>query len=143
MGRSLALVRAGREDRLRSAAVLAALLGWLFYTRIFWTLHAVHATLPPCPFLLVTGHPCPFCGGTRSFAAMWQGDVAGAGRYHPLGPPLFAGTLLAVAAVAGLIASGRRLRIDLALEKRLYVLAAAVFVLAWLLRLALLPLPAS
>ena len=29
-----------------------------------------------CPFLLVTGVPCPFCGATRAFAFLASGDLA-------------------------------------------------------------------
>jgi hypothetical protein len=139
----LALVRAGRDDRLRYGLALLGLLGWLLYTRVFWTLHAAHATLPPCPFLIVTGQPCPLCGGTRSFAQMWQGDVAGAARFHLLGPALFVLTLLAVPVLAVLAARGvvLRWRPTRMGERRVYLAVAAVFLSAWVIRLALLPLP--
>ena len=38
-----------------------------------------------CPFRLITGHQCPFCGTTRSFGALVQGDVAGSIAYNPMG----------------------------------------------------------
>lgn len=140
---NLSLARAQAEDRLRYAAALGLLLVWLLYTRLFWTLHTVHATLPPCPFRLLTGQPCPFCGGTRSFAQMWQGDVLGAARYHPLGPALFVLTLLAVAGLAALLAGGRVLRWQPQLEvrQRTYLAGLAVLLSAWLFRLLFLPLP--
>jgi len=94
-------------DRLRDFAILGGLLLWLGYTRIFWILQAGHMTLPPCPFYYLTGHPCPFCGGTRSFAYMWQGDIADAVRLYPLSPVLFAGSLVAVAGLATGIVTGR------------------------------------
>lgn len=31
-----------------------------------------------CPFLLVTGHPCPGCGGLRAINDMTRGDVGAA-----------------------------------------------------------------
>jgi len=86
---------------MRDLALLAGLLTWLAYTRMYFLLQAAHLTAPPCPFYYFTGHPCPFCGGTRSFAYMWEGDLADAVRLYPLGPLLFAGTL---AGVAGLVA---------------------------------------
>ncbi len=141
---NLALARAEAGDRARYAVVLLGLLAWLFYTRIFWTLRGVHATLPACPFLVLTGHPCPFCGGTRSFAQMWNGDVAGAARYYPLGPAMFVLTLLGVAALAALVASGRALRWRPArgVEQRVYLGGLAVLLTAWAFRLLFLPLPA-
>jgi hypothetical protein len=140
---SLAVVEAGREDRRRMLAALGGLLGWLLYTRVFWTLHAAHVGLPPCPFLFLTGQPCPLCGGTRSFASMWQGDVGGALRYHPLGPLLFVGTLAAVAALAGLLATRRAVRWsgDRWQQRRVFLAVGSVFVAAWVFRLLLLPLP--
>ncbi len=101
MARPLSLTRAVPAQRMRDLALLAGLLTWLAYTRMYFLLQAAHLTAPPCPFYYFTGHPCPFCGGTRSFAYMWEGDLADAVRLYPLGPLLFAGTL---AGVAGLVA---------------------------------------
>ena len=103
----IAITRPVPGDRLRDFAMLAGLLLWLAYTRIYWMIQAGHLTLPPCPFYYLTGHPCPFCGGTRSFAYMWQGDVADAVRLYPLGPALFAGSLAGVAGLTIGIVSGR------------------------------------
>jgi hypothetical protein len=94
-------------DRIRDFGMLGGLLLWLAYTRIYWTIQAGHMTLPPCPFYYLTGHPCPFCGGTRSFAYMWQGDFSDAVRLYPLGPVLFVGTLAGVAVLAVGIVTGR------------------------------------
>lgn len=88
------MTRALPADRMRDMAVAGALVLWLVYTRVYWILQAAHLGAPPCPFYYLTGHPCPFCGGTRSFAYMWRGDIADAVRLYPLGPALFAGTLL-------------------------------------------------
>src|SRR2546428_13091508 len=96
----IALTRALPADRMRDLAIAGALILWLVYTRIFWVLQAAHLSAPPCPFYYLTGHPCPFCGGTRSFAYMWRGDISDAGRLYPLGPAPFAGTL---AAIGGLV----------------------------------------
>lgn len=136
------MVRAGRDDRVRNVVLLSVLLVWLLYTRVFWALHTSHVTLPPCPFLTLTGHPCPLCGGTRSYASMWQGDVAAAVRYHPLGPVLFVATLAAAAVLAALLVTGRTIRLRLGVQERLYIAGGAVFVIVWLFRLAFLPLPA-
>jgi hypothetical protein len=103
----LSISRALPSDRLRDLALVGGLLIWLGYTRIYWTLQATHLTMPPCPFYYLTGHPCPFCGGTRSFAYMWQGDIANAVRLYPLGPALFAGSLVGVAGLATGVLTGR------------------------------------
>ena len=96
----LTLNRAAPGDRMRDLGLLSVLVGWLLYTRVFWALRAAHVVMPPCPFFYLTGHPCPFCGGTRSFAYMWQGDIADAVRLYPLGPAFFAGSLLTAAGMA-------------------------------------------
>lgn len=104
----VALTRAVPSDRMRDFALLAGLLIWLAYTRVFFVLQAAHLTAPPCPFFYLTGHPCPFCGGTRSFAYMWQGDLTNAVRLFPLGPLFFASTFVAAAGLAMGAVSGRK-----------------------------------
>jgi hypothetical protein len=103
----IALTRAVRADRMRDIALLAGLVLWLAYTRVFFALQAAHLAAPPCPFFYLTGHPCPFCGGTRSFAYMWQGDLADSVRLFPLGPAFFAGTFVGVAGLAAGSVTGR------------------------------------
>ena len=51
-----------------------------------------------CPFRLVTGLPCPFCGSTRAVGAVLQGDLVGSLALNPLGP------LTMVLAVVALVA---------------------------------------
>ncbi|TAN33455.1 DUF2752 domain-containing protein [bacterium] len=107
MALPISLARARPGDRARDLSLLGGLVLWLVYTRVFWVLQAAHLTVPPCPFYYLTGHPCPFCGGTRSFAYMWQGDISDAVRLYPLGPALFAGTVAGVAGLAAGALSGR------------------------------------
>ena len=38
----------------------------------------------PCPFLMLTGWQCPFCGGTRLGSALLHGDIASAFAYNPV-----------------------------------------------------------
>lgn len=45
---------------------------------------------PACPFLALTGVPCPFCGLTRATIALGHGDVHGALGFHPLAPLVLA-----------------------------------------------------
>ena len=103
----VALSRAVPAQRLRDLGLFAALGLWLLYTRLYWAMHAAHLSMPPCPFYYLTGHPCPFCGGTRSFAYMWEGDMADAVRLYPLGPALFASTVLGMGGLAAGLVTGR------------------------------------
>jgi hypothetical protein len=137
----VAVVRAGGEARLRNALLLAGFVLWMLYTRVYWSLHAMHLGLPQCPFLAITGHPCPFCGGTRSFAFMWDGRVSSAAMLYPLGPLLFVGTALAIPLLAAAVLADRDLTVRLPdrLRRPLLGCAAGVLVVSWALKLTVLP----
>ena len=132
----ISITRPGPGDRLRDLSLIGGVLLWLAYTRIFWTLQVGHWTLPPCPFFYITGHPCPFCGGTRSFAYMWQGDVADAVRLYPLGPALFAGSVVGVVGLAAGIVSRRTWTLNLSSRQwRLLTIGlVATLALSWALK---------
>ena len=132
----LTMTRAVPNDRLRDLGILLALASWLIYTRVFWFLQAAHLSAPPCPFYYLTGHPCPFCGGTRSFAYMWQGDISDAVRLYPLGPLLFAGTVATVAGLAAGVISGRTWtpRLSEVQWKAIAVAAVAALLMSWALK---------
>ena len=127
--------------RRRSLALLAGLALWMAYTRFFWPLHSANATLPRCPFLLLTGHPCPLCGGTRSFAYVWNGDLGHAVALYPLGPLLFLLTVLGLAGVvvAQLMDRDVRLGGDPRLLRALPLVALLPLAANWVLKLTLLP----
>lgn len=64
---------------------------------LLWTLYAIAAALlesrqPPsiCPWRLLTGHRCPFCGMTTAIGKLSRGRLKDAQRAHPLGIFLFA-----------------------------------------------------
>ena len=86
---SVAVARPDTEARTRDVFLGLFTSAWLGYTYLYPSLSTLHVVIPTCPFLLLTGHPCPFCGGTRSFSAMWRGDVFHAARLYPLGPLFF------------------------------------------------------
>jgi hypothetical protein len=132
----IALTRALPSDRGRDLLLLGGLLLWLVYTRIFWMLQALHLSAPPCPFYYLTGHPCPFCGGTRSFAYMWQGDMSNAVRLYPLGPLVFAGTLAGVAGLAVGAVTGRtwRPRLTSMQWRLLWIGAGSALAINWALK---------
>lgn len=132
--------RPDQEARLRDAFLGLGTTAWLTYTFLYPRLTALHTTIPACPFLLLTGHPCPFCGGTRSFSAMWRGDLWQALRLYPLGPLLFA--LALPVAVYGLWAmvTGRSMTVALKhnLQKTVTGLGIAAIATSWSLKLLIL-----
>lgn len=132
----IGLNRAVATDRLRDIGLLAGLLLWLVYTRMYFLLQAAHLSAPPCPFFYLTGHPCPFCGGTRSFAYMWQGDFSNAVRLFPLGPLFFAGTFAAVGALVVGAVTGRTWspRLTRMQWRLLGIGAVSAIVLSWALK---------
>jgi Protein of unknown function (DUF2752) len=136
----ISLNRAIAADRLRDMGLLAGLLIWLVYTRMYFLLQAAHLSAPPCPFFYLTGHPCPFCGGTRSFAYMWQGDFSNAVRLFPLGPLFFAGTFAGVAALAVGAVTGRTWspRLTRMQWKLLGIGAASAIGVSWALKVFIL-----
>jgi hypothetical protein len=132
----ISIAKALPADRVRDLGLLAGLVVWLAYTRVYWALQAAHVAMPPCPFYYLTGHPCPFCGGTRSFAYMWEGDISDSVRLYPLGPALFAGTIAGAGALVFGLVTGRTWAPRLtSMQWRLLAIAAASSVLlSWTLK---------
>jgi len=58
-----------------------------------------------CPFLRLTGQPCPGCGGLRALHLLTDGDVAAAASSN-----LFAVSLLGVLVAAWVVWTARRAR---------------------------------
>ena len=59
--------------------------------------HRPGTLFPPCPFRLITGWNCPFCGGLRMTHDLLHGDVAAAvvdNVFALVGLPLLAAWLL-------------------------------------------------
>jgi len=134
---SVAVTAQDAEGRVRDTFLGLGTSAWLGYTYLYPTLAFAHSTLPTCPFLLLTGHPCPFCGGTRSFSAMWRGDILHAARLYPFGPVLF---LLAFpVAIYGLwaLTTGRSVSITLrpSIQKAITVVGVLALAASWSLKL--------
>lgn len=135
----VAIVRAGEHGGLRNLLLLATAAGWLLYSRLFLSLELAHATLPPCPFLYLTGHPCPFCGGTHGFAEMWAGNWRQAVLDYPLAPVLFAATLAALPVLLVALVLRRDLRLSPRVWKIGLVVALVLLAVNWALKLTVLP----
>jgi Protein of unknown function (DUF2752) len=136
----IAAVRLLPADRRRELGIAFVLVVWLVYTRVYWVLQAIHLGAPVCPFYYLTGHPCPFCGGTRSFAYMWRGDISDAVRLYPLGPALFAGTFAAIGGFVAGAVSGRSLRPRLTREqwRGIFFGTVATVLISWALKVFIL-----
>ena len=95
--------------------------------------------LAPCAFALVTGHPCPTCGMTTSFAWFARGRFDRSWRANPAGSLL---ALTCVALVPWLLAGAARGRppgfrsLDRPLIG-LVVATVALSLVSWTLRLIL------
>ncbi len=132
----ISMTRALPSDRVRDLAILAVLVVWLVYTRVYWILQASHIAAPLCPFYAMTGHPCPFCGGTRAFAYMWSGDLADAVRLYPLGPVLFVGSVFGAAGLALGSVTGRTWtpRLSPLQWRLLWIGAVSTLLMSWALK---------
>jgi len=93
----------------------------------FYPFHVL--PLRACPFLTITGLPCPTCGMTRCFMAMSRLDLAAGWRLSPLGAVLFVGTACYVV-YAAVVLIGRlpRIRVRFRSVWELRALVAAVVV---------------
>src|SRR5260370_1829454 len=83
-------------DRWLAWTFLGIGLPWLAYPRLYFFLHPRHLTFDGGLFMRYFNKPDPFCGGTRTFAWMWRGDVGRAVAVYPLGPLLFVATVALV-----------------------------------------------
>ena len=58
-----------------------------------------------CPFGLVTGQPCPLCGGTRAVVSLAKFDLGSAWQYNAL---VVSACALAIACAVAFLGSFRR-----------------------------------
>ena len=67
-----------------------ALAPWAFPALLilfcWWYSPPDNPRLRLCPFLWLTGKPCPLCGLTRAFCALAKGDWQQAIHFHALSP---------------------------------------------------------
>jgi len=62
----------------------------------------------PCPFLHITGIPCPGCGLTRATYFLLRGDFRDAMKFHAFAPVVVIG--LVVVGIAGVLPENARQR---------------------------------
>jgi len=62
----------------------------------------------PCVHQTIFHHECMTCGMTRSFGAMWKGNVRLASAYNLGGPPAFIAVWILCFMGVALITDGRR-----------------------------------
>jgi hypothetical protein len=96
--------------------------------------------VPLCLFHRVTGLPCPFCGGTRSFAAMAHGNIGAAAHVYPIGPLMFLAVLAAVLYCTWAVTTGKRLHVvlDDRVRRGLVIGAFGLLALNWASKLFIL-----
>lgn len=103
-----------RRVRLGRLGLAVAMLG-AFPVAHALTPLILRDAIPLCPFRILTGKPCPFCGVTRAIALATHARWREAFLMNPLWPA-FAGTAVAVAVLLAIDAgtgrdlSGRFLR---------------------------------
>ena len=106
------VAHATRGDRWLAWTLIGIALPWLVYTRLNFFLHPLGLTFDGGFFMWYLHKPDPFCGGTRTFAWMWRGELGNAVAVYPLGPLLFVATIAAVLYAVGVLVSGGVLRIN-------------------------------
>jgi hypothetical protein len=103
-----------RRARLEDAGLFLIGSSWLAAS-FSLTLHGSDLLLPNgeplgagCWLRAVTGYDCPTCGLSRSFVALFHGNWVSAFAWHPAGPLVAAGTLVALGLIAFYAISGRK-----------------------------------
>jgi hypothetical protein len=112
---------------MRTAFLLATtVLAFALLMLMRWQPAAL-SLLRPCPFLELTGAPCPTCGTTRAAAALSQGHLAEAFAVNPLAAAAL--LLLLPAAVASVVL--RRIETPPRARRMLAWCGAALVLLNW------------
>ena len=102
------------------------------------TLTLLHVGGMPCPFVRITGRPCPGCGLSRACAALCRGNWAAAVQSHAFAPVvLLAIALFAAAAVLPTRARDRLIRVVARSERPRWIWPTVVtaLLLYWVVRL--------
>ncbi len=94
-------IKAGISTPLLAPLMANRPTGWFIvgYGGLQTLLTAFHLPGWPCPFLQVTGIPCPGCGFSRAIVALLSGDWSTALTFHAFAPLLLLALALLAAAV--------------------------------------------
>jgi hypothetical protein len=103
---------------------------WLLYTKLYFFLHPKGLTAAPSLFMHLTGRPDPFCGLTRTFAWMWQGDLREAILAYPLGPVVFIATWVVMAVLAYSVVARRTPHVRIRRDVGVALIAVVLLALA-------------
>lgn len=147
---SLHLARAGHNVtqalQLKWRLLLIATVALLLYALQYLPIRAdgsIGGVGDICPFRNLTNLPCPLCGLTRSALSFFQGDFHASLLWHPLGPLLGIGLILAFVAMAIPAIGIKNLTAKMS-QQRCGVALIVVVAGCWALRLAgIFPLPLS
>lgn len=101
----------------------------------------VYIPMRPCLFLEYTGVPCLFCGYTRSFWELMQGQWLVAMHESPLTLAVWLGVVFFFAFHTTACLFGKKLRISPRLKdripfRRLFYIGATAVIINWLYRIA-------
>lgn len=112
MNRQPPLLRSQKQFRLAVIVFLAGFLSLLAFAPLG------KIGLPLCGLRLLTGLPCPLCGGTRAAQALLWGDFSRAFYLNPLAFPVVGALILAALIAAAEVIRGRSLGDWAALRER-------------------------
>ena len=131
------LAPATSGDRWLAFTFIGVGIPWLVYTRLYFFLQPRHLTFDGGLFMWSFNKPDPFCGGTRTFAWMWRGDVGKAVAVYPLGPLLFVVTVALVLYGLYVLVSGRAVWINPspAMIRGVLILSFVALALNWIAKL--------
>lgn len=139
-------VQRPRDRHTRWPAVVIAAVAWTILGIAYW-LHPsatgmeTHKSLglPSCGLLTVTRIPCPTCGYTTAFSAAAHGHLLDAFRIQPAGASLAILTAAAALLTTYSVAVGMPLRPigEIIFRPRVFIVAAAVVIAAWVYKIVL------
>lgn len=81
-----------------------------------------------CPFVYITGIPCPMCGMTRAFISLFHLNLKDAFYYHALWP------VVLIVLPTYLVLKAKKIKIDKRLENTISIIIALLFLVYYIYR---------